>query len=118
VTSRAAYRALEPAEATPALAARTPGAAAYDVSPPAACVTHQQSEHFHRFQSGIVVGPAINNDAIHHKKLSRLHRLFDNLESLIKEREQSLAMRREQLRDALARPRRVRFPCSPMSAIR
>jgi hypothetical protein len=62
-----------------ALAARTPRgsfAAAYDVFTPAACVTHQQNKHFHRFQSGRVIGPTVNNDAFHHKDLPRFQRVF------------------------------------------
>jgi hypothetical protein len=51
---------------------------------PVACVTHQQSKHLHRFELGVVIGPDVHKDTIHHKELARFHRVFDNVQSLIK----------------------------------
>jgi hypothetical protein len=82
-------------------------------SPPVACVTHQKGKHLHRFEPGVVIGPDVDKDTIHHKELARFHRVFDNVQCLITERVQALAVQLEQLREEIAGARRVRFPARP-----
>jgi hypothetical protein len=98
-------------ESTPASAARV-AARGSGLPRPLARVTHQHSKHLHGLKPGVVIGPTVDNDAIHHKKLSRLHR-FDKLESLMEERVQALAAQLKQLRQELACAMRVRFPARP-----
>jgi hypothetical protein len=57
-------------------------------------VTHQQSKHLH-FELGVVIGPDIHKDTIHHKELARVHRIFDNVQSLITEGVHPLAAKLE-----------------------
>jgi hypothetical protein len=47
-------------------------------------VTHQQGKHLHRFEPGVVIGPDVHKDTMHHKELARVHRIFDYVERLIK----------------------------------
>ena len=70
---------------------------------------HQHSKHLHRFEPGVLVGPGVDKDTIHHKELARVRRVFDNVQCLIKERVQALAGAIEQLREEIAGARRVRF---------
>jgi hypothetical protein len=53
---------------------------------------HQPGKHLHRFEPGVVIGLDVDNDTIHHKEFACL-RLFDNVPSLIKERDQTLAVK-------------------------
>ena len=51
---------------------------------PLARVTHQHSKHLHGLEPGVVIGPDVHKDTVHHKELARLHRIFDNVQGLIK----------------------------------
>jgi hypothetical protein len=99
--------------AVPTLAARVARGAG--LPRPLARVTHQHSKHLHDLEPGVVSGPDVDKDTIHHKELARLHRFFDNLESLMEERVHALAMELEKFRQELARTRRVLFPARPGS---
>ena len=74
---------------------------------------HQQSKHFHRFELRVVIRPDVDKNTIHHKELARFHRIIDNVQCLITQRIQALAMGLKQLREEMAGARRVRFPARP-----
>ena len=51
---------------------------------PLARVNHQHSKYLHRFEPGVVIGADVDKNTIHHKELARLHRIFDNVQHLIR----------------------------------